>query len=206
MGYSATTPIKSKKTHARLLAFLQENLRPWHQLMPDDLGSRTPEADWTARLTDTFAYDDGTCRLGFNFSSSGALRGHYGFSILRWMAVVAGRKRRLDGFDEAVPYYVYDGDTCTPVLVRSVWEGRVQDDAARELVDEDGWMPAHRFWRPDPEDGQPDWDAPVSEVIRSSKVLLFDSIYGARYDRADEIIKAELSRLSKLWAAYQVTS
>ncbi len=199
MGYSATTPIKSWKTHARLLTFLQENLRPWHKLMPDDLGCRTPEADWTARLTDTFAYDKGSCRLGFNFSVSSGLMGEYGFSILRWMAVVAGRKRNLEGFEEAVPYYVYDGRTCTPVLVRSTWEGKVQGDDARELVDEDGWMPVYRFWRPDPE------DAPTTKglSVRGIKECLLEAKYGARYVRADEIIKSELSRLSKLWAAYQ---
>jgi hypothetical protein len=201
MGYSATTPIKSWQAHARLHAFLKENLRPWHQLMPDDLGSRTPEADWTQRLTDTFAYDKGSCRLGFNLGTSGELRGHYGFSILRWMALVAGRKRNLEDFAEAVPYYVYDGRTCIPVLIRSTWEGKVQGDDARELVDEDGWMPVYRFWRPDPE------DAPAIQglSVRDIKECLLEAKYGARYDRADEIIKSELSRLSKLWAAYQET-
>lgn len=144
MGYSAATPIENMKARDEMLAFLHANMRPAYQI---NLRVKK-EHDWTQDVLSDLYYDSGHIKIGFNFSISSFFCGDYGFAILRWIALRVGSKRCLKGYSEPVPYYRYDGCVSIPVLLRSVWEGRVPEGHKGVLVDEHGFMPTRKWWLP----------------------------------------------------------
>ncbi len=143
MGCSVATPIKSRKAQQEMLSFLREHLRPVHWNNPDD------QCAWVAALTDDLSYDQSKLKIGFDYSNSQNFYGRYRLSVLRWMALRVGRKVRLEGYSEPIPYYRFDGYAPVPVLLRSVWEGRKlgkYHDSG--FVDEDGFKPSPKPWAP----------------------------------------------------------
>lgn len=143
MGYSAATPIKSRKAQQKMLSFLREHLRPAHWNNPDD------QCAWMRAMTDDLSYDQSKLKIGFDYFNSQNFYGEYLFAVLRWMALRVGRKVRLKDYTEPIPYYMIDGYMPVPVLLRSTWEGR-QLGASHEggFVDEDGFMPPRKPWLP----------------------------------------------------------
>jgi hypothetical protein len=140
MGYSASTLMKSAKARDQMLAFLAEHYRPWHQVQPEYDEREAYDAaffagayevsedwDWTAYICsgDDLAYNSSKNKIGFNFSGSGEMVGHYGFTLLRWMALMAGAERKVNKKEfpslegQRVPVMQYDYDPCWPVLVGS---------------------------------------------------------------------------------------
>jgi hypothetical protein len=61
MGYSIATPIKSQKAKAKMKDFMEKNYRPTSILFGLDYDH--------GRFGDDLSYDDGKCRLGFDYSS-----------------------------------------------------------------------------------------------------------------------------------------
>jgi hypothetical protein len=107
MGYTVTVPIKSKSAHAKMLAFLEANYRPWSVVGEQGGGEylRGP-------LGEDLSYDSGKCRIGFDYNAGGAER-LYAFTIVKWMALRVGRRLR-----NGLPYYVYDGYENCPVYTK----------------------------------------------------------------------------------------
>lgn len=135
--------MKSRKAQQKMLSFLREHLRPAHWNNPDD------QCAWVRAMTDDLSYDKSKLKIGFDYSNSNNFYVEYRLAVLRWMALRVGRKVRLKGYTEPIPYYMFDGYMPVPVLLRSVWEGRLlgasHDDG---FVDEDGFMPPRKPWLP----------------------------------------------------------
>lgn len=163
MGYSAFTPMRSAKARDKMLSFMREHYRPWHVIQPtEDMSDEslhvvvvTEEWDWTAYLQEgeSLSYNPGKLKIGFDFGHSGDPLGHYAFSILRWMALHGGKRRKISKKDvadlgETVPALVYDYSPAWPVLVRSKWEDRCPAEARWCLTDENGFKPMRRPWMP----------------------------------------------------------
>lgn len=163
MGYSAFTPLHSKKAVHEMMAFLAPNFRPWHKIQPGGDGSDeslvmgfepvSPENDWTGFLAtgSGLDYNGGPRKIGFNFSSSSGALGYYGFSLLRWMALQAGDLHRVSKKDfgnlgKSVPVMGYDHDPLWPVLTHSQWDGIAPDQCWWCLVDDQGFKRMRRPW------------------------------------------------------------
>lgn len=148
MGYSVATPAKSGKAKAEMLEFMSEHFRPAHEFIPEVVASYDPSS--SGILTDDqLAYDRGSSKMGFNYSTSTGPEGEYLFFICKWMALKVGRKRRFKEYglpDTSVPYYVYDGHEAIPVLPRSQWED-VLDLKAVRFTDDLGMDPDTRTAR-----------------------------------------------------------
>jgi len=162
MGYSAFTPMRSAKARDQMVAFLKEHFRPWYMIQPpaDQLDhfhacSESEDSDWTQyiRVGGDLSYNAGPLKVGFDFSSSMGAIGHYGKTLLSWMALRVGQHRKVSkteyGFVKGtVPVWQYDYDPASPVLIRSEWEDRVPKDFQWVLVDEHGFKPMRRLWYP----------------------------------------------------------
>lgn len=253
MGCSVAAPLKSFKAQQGMLSFLREHLRPVYWNNPKDT------LDWSKAMTDDLSYDQSKLKIGFDYSNSQNFYGRYRLAVIRWMALRVGRKVRLEGYSEAVPYYRFDGYAPVPVLLRSVWDGRklgkYHDDG---FVDEDGFKPSPKPWAPvsfrmdglvertvttnasravldnlqknnlftvtgeEPqlkvEAYEPAMITHVEHVLKTEgyscevefgPVLLsperqrVDDKEAPKLEAEDAIIKLELARLSKLWAATQ---
>lgn len=160
-----------------MFEFLQEFHRPWHQVaMEAGVELRvSPEYDPTNRLfrDGSLDYDRGKVRIGYNYKLSLPVSG-YMWSVLGWIAVKVGRKRRFrgHGIEEPVPYWVWDGHRSHPILVRSEWQDRAEEDETLK-----------KFLCAD--DGAVDWD--VSSA-RFSNV-----------EAMNQVVRKELLRLSSFW-------
>jgi len=157
MGYSASTPMKSTKAAQDMYDWVTENYRPWFDVQPpkDQMGDAwvSRDYDWTGYLQigEGLAYNGSKTKVGFNFSNSSGIIGHYGFSLLRWMALRAGKSRNVSksNFGDlgiSVPVIQYDYDPAWPVLDLSEWEGRCPKRLRWHLVDEHGYRPHRRPW------------------------------------------------------------
>jgi hypothetical protein len=172
MGYSIATPLKSAKARDEMWAFMQEHYKPWNEVEPPEAelqplegtpdfpmamafpqGPTNPDYDFTWQLCrdGDLSYDNGKNRIGYNYGASYGPSGDYGWAVLRWMALRAGRVRKFKkkyGLEEVVPYTVYDGYEAWPVLVRSEWEDKVDKRARWCLVSPLGTKPVRREWIP----------------------------------------------------------
>jgi hypothetical protein len=118
MGYTMAVPIKSRKMQARMMAFLDAHFLEELPFKHDMIGDLVPIYPTTE---EDLAYDDGKCRIGFNFSLSSA----YVYAVCQWIALRVGRRRRSFScdsiaetfrLDQPVPYIVYDGEAAYPLL------------------------------------------------------------------------------------------
>lgn len=87
MGYSIATPIKSQKAKVKMKDFMEKNYRPISVLFGYQYDC--------SNFTDDLAYDDGKCRLGFNYNACDPERS-YIFLVCRWMSLKVGRKRKWE--------------------------------------------------------------------------------------------------------------
>jgi hypothetical protein len=199
MGYSIATRAKSQMAKAEMLAFLAEHYRPLYVIQPSEsefgvVGmiehqTTTKDYDWTRWIRgDGLSYDHSALAIGFDCGTSGGPEGDYAWSILHWISITVGRKRTFskDGITEAVPYVVYDGNEAWPVLARSEWGHRCPERWETRIVDEVGFQPIHRPWkRKSPKSGL--------STLAQGKIL------ESAYKKRDEMIRAELVRLTDLW-------
>jgi hypothetical protein len=194
MGYSFTTPIKSKKAQQQMLAFLEKHYRPWSELTKGTILEYNPDYDATRYICtgEDLSYDHGKCRIGFDYSRSDDST-PYMHGILRFMALQVGRRRALPndtGSPEAVPYIVYDGYEAWPVLLLSKWNGRVPKHSEWALCTESGFKRALRTWENRPE-VTPPLPGTFLESLRTEKE--------SELEETDRIVQAELNRLLTLW-------
>ncbi len=129
MGYTIATPIRNVKLRDQVVAFLDKEYRNWPELhggkktdpcyisppLPNGTGHYQPVG---SRNLD---YDNGSCRIGFNYKSSAGER-DYAFTFCRWLALRFGKLRRFKGFAESCPHIVLDGSMAWPVLIRRQWQ------------------------------------------------------------------------------------
>ncbi|MFA6234654.1 MAG: hypothetical protein WC824_10790 [Bacteroidota bacterium] len=174
-----------------MFKFLQKNLRSWSELTRGTEFAINPDFDPSKFLQRDggLSYDHGKCRIGFNYHSlpPGGLN-HYVWSLLRWIAVKVGRRRTFPAAlsrKGSVPYTVYDGYEAWPVLPRPEWNLRNTPESHHwNLVDSEGFQPEDRYWR----------DRGILSVVGGMAFVLDKAA-----DFYDKIIKAELTRLTKLW-------
>jgi len=188
VGYSIATPMKSVKAKAEMRAFMDEHYRDIKAVT----GGRYNA--FAHGPTDDLAYDHGKCRLGFNYNCPDPER-DYIFALVKWMALRAGRRRKLEVFEQTgvmavVPYYVYDGFEAIPIVLVSEWKGKEPpypwpdnpNCEAWPLVDEHGWTIQGGLWERYVEVGlieQEGIDAVVAELHRLTE--LWESVHAASH-------------------------
>jgi hypothetical protein len=102
------TPIKSEKAKNEMMAFLTKNFRALD--------------GWLGGPKDNdFAYDHGSCRIGFDYGSGSPER-EYAYVVCYWIALKVGRTEKFPNSDipdleGEYPYVVYDGDETWPVVL-----------------------------------------------------------------------------------------
>jgi len=218
MGADAGVRCKDKEIRDRMLAFLKANMRPWHIVgaggrwvlgQPYEGGDGSPfirteevQADGTSALCDVYGQNVLGFDLGYDMPSR-----EYTYGVLRWIALVAGDCKIPTNGDEEdpepiaksvdrpVPYILYDGYEEWPVLRHLEWDGRTMPPDDGWLVNEQGWKPYLRHWRPENRPGRDpiSWD---DETIAEHE---------AEADDCDRIVSAELDRLVELWNAQEST-
>jgi hypothetical protein len=128
MGYSLAIRVRSNKLRQEFLKFLQSNFHRWSIVCGKD------PSKWQGSAgdpTETLSYGGSSTSIGFDYSS-----GMYGFerdyiySVIRWMAIKVGDRKKqmlidesgagpvIHQFSEPTPYYLYDGEPMlNPILV-----------------------------------------------------------------------------------------
>lgn len=200
MSYSVSVAVKSPKVKTRMLEFLVDSYRPWPDILDDEGESRffgpAPIEGLPSHIG--FGYEDGMCPEKV-----------YNYSILRWVALRVGRKRRQfkeSQFDRPVPYYVlhnHNGSKSFPVVstgeslfVPSVFKDYIVDEfgliATNQTARELAWrnIPDGTFER-----------VSVTHAKKSPKEIR-DALVRSGIERARiilQFIRAEISRLDLLW-------
>lgn len=116
MGYSIATPVRSEELKKEMLSFLEDNYVGFEDLVENSYtycGASPP--------TDELAYDEGKCRIGFNFNCD-LEEWHYISSVQRWISQKVGRRKSRFSkenkkylYEKPIPYYVYDGRDAIPI-------------------------------------------------------------------------------------------
>jgi hypothetical protein len=130
MGYSMSVNCKSEKAQAEMMAFLKQNFRSWVLLT-----TGKDEPRYVSEPRTKLSYAHAKLQVGFDFSGLHGLEREYYTTVLRWMALQAGAVRTSfkDNYnpkdsaalEEAVPYWVYDGTACDPVLLKKPTKKRL---------------------------------------------------------------------------------
>jgi hypothetical protein len=123
MGYSIATPIRSDALHTKMLAFLDREWQPFPVLAGRPRNSPTYIR---GPLSGDLSYDHGKRRIGFDYGAVSGYEREYAFATCRWMALRVGQRKRFEGLDRLVPYYIYDGHEATPVLIAAEWANSVK--------------------------------------------------------------------------------
>lgn len=84
--------------------FLKANYRKWPEISP-----KPCESYLRGPMSNDFSYDGGNCRIGYDFNASGYER-EYAFTIVRWIALKAGKLRAFQDPTGEFPFYAYDGN------------------------------------------------------------------------------------------------
>lgn len=212
MGYSFATPCKSKKARNEMMAFLDENYRPWNEVIepfkdeltatgPGTLGIM-PQITFETRLRGPAtqgAYDQGKAKIVFDYGAgfSDAER-YWMYNLCYWMAQRVGRRRVFSKMAPdcgAVPYVVYDGYQAWPVLEKSEFGDKVDEDNEWLVVDGFRGMENVVEW-----DKKATKQTALEEGVEVAKGML-DWLSGRAKTAGivDEAIKTELTRLAILW-------
>ena len=166
MGYSIAAPIRSYKQRDKMIALLDKKYRKW----PELVGQPKENSYLRGPRIDDLSYHHGKCYIGYDYNAGGAER-EYGFCIVRYIAIKIGRK--CDG----LPYYIYDGDETTPLLVN----GKHQTNGAN-VVDQ--------------------WGVPLQTKDSHKIKGIWERLYEMMvYEEphALDIIRDEIKRLDALW-------
>jgi hypothetical protein len=195
MGYTVSVSTKSQKAKREMLAFMEENFRPASDLW-EEVEDRQDCTVNGLRTDEGLAYDRGSSKLGFNYNT-GSMSRYYAFMVCRWIALKVGRIRRFKKFglpETSVPYIVYDGYESIPVLPRSKWEGKIEEDGF-SFCDDYGTKPHYEYkrFRQAVENG---WYDDVPEDRREEL-----EAFGEALRTAQEVVRQEFQRLDELWEA-----
>jgi len=180
MGYTIAVPIKSKKLQVEMLKFLEDNYRPWSKIS-EGTRHELPESYDCSKYIYTeedLVYDDGKCRLGFNYSSGLESR-EYIFYVLYWIALRCGRKRNGKN------YIVYDGH-------ESIYLSFDKEENCT-VIDEYGFHPQRRCWD--------HWKGGLKKAPMSGVSWIVGE--KKRLDETDILMHNELKRLTQCWNEYK---
>ena len=144
MGYSIACPARSKKLRDDMLAFMEKNFRPW-----PDLTGRGGDM-YASEPTMHLSYDQGKCRVGFNYGPLDDGERLYIYTVTNWMCFRIGKRRQLQIFHShgklvaPVHYYVYDGHEACPLPLVTEFKDHVPDEPSFKfsgwpLYYENGW-------------------------------------------------------------------
>jgi hypothetical protein len=183
MGYSVAIQVDEKELRVKALDFMMKRFRQWKELAPECVNSHNIRGPC---LGGELAYEGSPLRIGFDYSSGlGDVERHYLWCVIHWMALTFGSKRRFSGFAARKPYYIYDGDERTAILVGDDWKNRPESMKNEKEVQPDGWHP----WM------YSDVKGLTGVVLRMCQ----KRAWGIRLDKAEKIIRAELARLTEEW-------
>ncbi len=200
MSYSVSVTVKDTITKERMLEFLEDSYRPWYDILEED-----GDGDFFSGPSSMHGRPS---HIGFSYESPVGPERSYNYSILRWIALRTGRRRKhfkSGDFVEPVPYFMLwspKEHQAFPIIPEDTrWipnayqdfvvdrYGLLKDDrTARELA----WrnIPIEIFGRvsvthygQSPENIK---DALIRSGIERARVIL-------------QFIRAEISRLDVLW-------
>lgn len=125
MGYSIGFMPRSEALGQRMLAVMRENYRPW----PTVAGSKSGQ--YAGNPTDDMSYDRRKNSIGLDYGVVSGWEREYAYSVVKWMAIRAGRRRSSfakdavtpNRFPTPVPYMTYDGCQNWPIFVVSSARG-----------------------------------------------------------------------------------
>jgi hypothetical protein len=223
MGYSFSTPCKSKKARDEMFAFLEVNYRAWDKIVeglkeevPEDKKRRlmpfiTFDTRLRGPLTEDLSYDHSKYKIGFDYGagfSDGERYWMYNFCY--WMAQRVGRRRTFTNKAKdcgAVPYVLYDGHEAWPVLEKSEYGDKVGED--NEWTVENGFrgMVSLIEWEERVHQERMEEAETKTEAVQEKGFQMVrdmtDWFAGRRKasELVDKAIKAELTRLTELWEA-----
>lgn len=168
-----------------MLSFMDKNYQDVSKLLPDHYTYPAASSPTSHHL----AYDDGKCRIGFNYSTMDDPERRYIWALLRWMSLQVGRKRKLEifydtGIKKIVPYIVYDGLKAMPVVLVEEWKNEAppRDSGSWEMHDELGWR--------------------VTENAHANKASRLLGIFSKkRKIKEFQVLREEIKRLDGLWKA-----
>ena len=175
MGYSITVRCRSLAARDEMLAFLHRHYQAWSVIQPE---YPDKDFDWTKWIQVNgkegwggLSYDDHKLALGYNYSTQGEI-GHYGYTVLRWIALQVGQKRTFK--EGRVPCVTYDGGEHWPILIGS------------DQCDEFGFKPC--------------WEKKSFTQRHPLMALNPHTQMGLKFERlVNEASAAEVRRLDGLW-------
>jgi len=179
MGYSIAITAKSAKAKAEILAFMAEHYRPYHEVVEQG------EHDYCSAPTDDLYYCRGKLKVGINYGAVMGPERQYAYGIVYWMAQRVGRKVNFHG----TQYPAYDYDSQETVIIFPSHDAAVALEKQIEASSY-GWTHCNPDgWR---------WDEFCQREVDAFANLPQEQnpCSQQNYDR----IKAELHRLSALWA------
>lgn len=121
MGYSISFTPRSSALGKRVLELMKEHYRPW----PKVIGSK--HGQHAGSPSDDLSYDRRKGVIGLDYGAVSGWEREYAYSVVKWMAIRAGRRRSSFAKDVVtpnrflgpVPYMSYDGYQNWPILVVS---------------------------------------------------------------------------------------
>lgn len=121
MGYSIGIRPRSEVLAREMLSFMSANYRSWPTVEGGGGGQ------YVSDPTDDLDYDRAKGAIGLNYGSVSGWEREYAYVLTRWMAIRIGKRRSLfrkgsvtpNRFKKPVPFMVYDGYDCWPILVVS---------------------------------------------------------------------------------------
>lgn len=164
MGYSVAIHCKNLVLKKEMFGFMEKYYRDVKELF---------RVRSNSRLSDDLSYDHGENTIGFDYSVCSSIEHHYIYTIISWMGIKVGKKRKFGNLD-AVPHYTYDGEW-EPILVNINVDNYT-------TVDELGFCSIGAFY----DDKQ---KAALNEFLPESITI----------NHVDRIIKGELRRLEAKW-------
>lgn len=106
MGYSVAIHCEKAMLKKEMLTFMEDHYRDVKLLF----GIKSNSV-----LTDELSYDHGENTIGFDYSVCSSIEHHYIYSIISWMGIKVGKKKKFGNL-ATVPHYTYDGKW-EPILV-----------------------------------------------------------------------------------------
>jgi hypothetical protein len=126
MGYTVATPFPNETLRDEVAEFLKAEYRTWAALNGDPKGnaySSPPLPDGWGHYDrgKNLDYDDGTCRIGFNYNTADGER-EYVWTYCRWLALRFGEKQPFPNLKDPAPGVSYDGDDPEPVVINERYD------------------------------------------------------------------------------------
>jgi hypothetical protein len=120
MGHTVSVSVRSQRLKLAMHELLLDNFAPWMEVVD------VAESTFSGPLIDDDLFYSGPSRLGFNYTMAVGPEREYIFSIVRWVALKVGRRRRQfrpEGLrlPRPVPYWLPDGFEPWPVLLAGEW-------------------------------------------------------------------------------------